>query len=225
MIADGKLLPRAREAGAPAPVPDAIFAALEVRDIFTAALSSWVDEGTLDVVHAVRELAAVRPLQTIPRLPRRTLRRGAQLLLDRSASIAPFAADVRSLEGELRCLLGSGQLERLFFSRCPLRGVRDGMRGHRRSWRPPPRGVPLLIASDFGLSGDPLDDDRASAAEWRRFALEARGDDRVCVGLVPFARERWPATLTDLITFVHWSEHTVALAVDRALRDAKRRHR
>lgn len=224
LVAPGELLSRADEASEPA-APEPIFGALEARNIFGAALSSWVEEGALDVPRVVAALAAGRPLRTIARLPVRTLRHGVQLLLDRSSSMAPYAADVRMLEAELGNLLGQALIERLYFWSCPSRGVRDGQRTGRRAWRAPARGVPLLIASDFGLGGDPFDTTRARVSEWHRFATSVRADGHRCIGLVPFARSRWPTELSEVITFVHWSEHTVASSVDFALREVGRRHR
>jgi hypothetical protein len=218
--ASGEPLPRASASTASA-APAPIFAPLQARGIYTAALSTWVREGDPDVTLAIRERGAGRPLRAIPLVPRRTLRRGVQLLLDDGPAMAPFVADVRRLDESLAALFGDGQIERLFFWRCPTRGVRAGLRSRSRPWRPPPRGVPVLVASEFGIALA-ADEDAAPPAEWLRFAREVKAEGHRVVGLVPFAPERWPADLADAVTFVHWSEQTIAGAVHRATREAQR---
>ena len=220
----GAALPPASKASEPAPLP-AIFPPLEGRGIYTAALSTRVPEGEPDLDHAVNELAHYRPLRELPRLPLRTLRRGVQLLLDTGPSMAPYAADVHALADELATLLSGAQLERLYFMRCPRRGVRESLRARGRTWPVPPRGMPVLAVSDFGIADNVDDEDAASVEEWRRFADEVRAEGHPLIGHVPFAASRWPAALTDVITLIHWSERTIASSVDRALREAQRRFR
>jgi len=220
----GNALAPAREAGAPLPPPP-IFASLQWRGIYTAALSTWVEEGEVDLDRAVEQLASAQPLHVIPRVPLRTLRRGVQLLLDRGPNMAPFATDVAGLEEQLGRILSGSQLERQFFMHCPSRGVRDSLRVRLSAWRSPPRGVPVLVASDFGIGGSPFDEDTSSIEEWRRFALEVQSEGHTLVGLIPFPLDRWPAALAEVVTFVFWSEHTIAGTVDRALREAQRRCR
>jgi hypothetical protein len=209
-------------AAATAPPPPPILAPVEARGIYTAALATWVREGDPDAGAAIRERAAGRPFREIPRTPLRTLRRGVQLLLDVGPSMAPFVSDVSSLERSLALLFGDGQIERLFFARCPTRQVRSGRRAPRRTWRAPSRGVPLLVVSDFGIVRPSQDDEAATPAEWRRFADAVRAEGHRIVGLVPFAPARWPPAVTEAVTLVHWSEHTIAGAVHRAVRESQR---
>jgi hypothetical protein len=218
--APGPTLPRAREA-LPAPPPPPIFAALRARGIYTATLSTWVREGDLDVEGAIAERASGQPLAAIPRLPLPTLRRGVQLLLDLGPAMAPFLADVRHLEVELATLFGEGQIQRLYFSRCPTRKVREEQRAPRKAWQAPPRGVPVLVASEFGIAGGTADEEAASVAEWARFVQDVRAEGHRLVGLVPFGPARWPPALAESMTFVHWSEHTTAASVHRAVREAQ----
>jgi hypothetical protein len=222
--AAGPRLARAGEAG-PVPPPPPIFAPLRARAIYTSALSTWVQEGELDVDRAVAERAAGRPLASIPRAPLPTLRRGVQLLLDLGPAMAPFLADVRRLEDELGALFAGGQVQRLYFSRCPTRRVRETKRSPRRPWRAPPRGTPVLVASDFGIVGGSQDDEAAPVAEWARFVQDVRAEGHRLVGLVPFGPARWPEALAEGMTFVHWSEHTIAASVHRAVREAQRSRR
>jgi hypothetical protein len=209
-------------AAATAPPPPPILAPLEARGIYTAALATWVREGDPDAGAAIRERAAGRPFREIPRIPLRTLRRGVQLLLDVGPSMAPFVSDVSALERSLALLFGDGQIERLFFARCPTRQVRSGRRAPRRTWRAPARGVPLLVVSDFGIVRPSQDGDAATPAEWRRFADAVRAEGHRIVGLVPFAPARWPSAVAEAVTLVHWSEHTIAGAVHRAVRESQR---
>ena len=218
----GAALPRAREAGSPAPLPG-ILGRLEGRGIYTAALSTWVDEGEPDLDRAVNELANYRPLRQLPRLPLRTLRRGVQLLLDTGPSMAPYAMDVHALDDELGTLLSGSQMERWYFMRCPIRGVRESLRSRARVWPSPPRGMPVLAVSDFGIADNLNDEDAASVAEWRRFAGEVRAEGHPLIGLVPFEPRRWPEPLASAITLIHWSERTIAASVERVVREAQRR--
>jgi hypothetical protein len=218
----GPALPRAREAGKPAPLPG-ILPPLEGRGIYTAALSTRVDEGEPDLDRAVNELANYRPLRELPRLPLRTLRRGVQVLLDTGPSMAPYAADVHGLADDLATLLSGSQMELWYFMRCPARGVREGLRSRGRAWPVPPRGMPVLAVSDFGIADNLDDEEAATIAEWRRFAADVRAEGHLLIGLVPFSPGRWPEALAEEITLIHWSERTIAASVDRAVREAQRR--
>src|SRR6478609_8769549 len=214
-------LPRASEATR-APALPSLFAPLEARGICTAALVTWVEEGELDVQRAVDELARSCSLGAIPRVSLRTLRRGVQLLLDRGPNMEPFARDVDAIERALEALVGASLLESFGFSRCPSRGVRSNQSAELAPWQPPPRGMPVLVVSDFGVSGSPLDDARAGSDEWQRFAAAVRGENHQLIGLTPFAPSRWPVALNDLVRFVHWSERTSASAVNRSAREGRR---
>jgi hypothetical protein len=219
----GNALAQARRVDLPPPAP--IFALNEQRGIYVAALSTWVEEGDVDTDTAVRILAEGRSLTTVPRVPMRTLRRGVQLLIDRGPGMEPFAADAQGLERSVGRLMGANEVERFYFHRCPRRGVRETATSPRIAWRPPPRDMPLLVVSDFGIATEEVDADIASIDEWIRFAREVRGEGHALVGLLPFEPSRWPSALVEAITLVQWSERTSAGTVASAVRVAHRRTR
>jgi len=213
---------RAREATR-AMQPPPIFQPTLSRAIFSAALATWVEEGEFDLPRVVHAVAYLHPLRVIPRTMLRTLRRGVHLLLDTGPGMEPFEDDLARFEVDLTSLLSSGQVERFYFSQCPGRGVRHALQTRRLRWRAPPRGMPVLILSDFGLSGSPFDEDRASVVEWQRFIREVHADGHPVVGLTPVRPSRWPVGLAEALTLIHWAERTAASTVDRTVRTAQRR--
>jgi hypothetical protein len=203
--------------------PPPIFSVRHARALLSGVLSTLHDGSEIDTVRASAQMTRHLHLQSIPYRPVPSLRRGAQLLVDQSRSMAPFRADIEQVLTDLERLLGRGHLEVLHFKSAPSNGPRRGVwakdAGGRRPWRSPGRGVPVLVISDVTMS-PPLDDDAATADEWTQFAYDVRAAMCRLVALVPYPPDRWPAALTRLIAFVPWTESTTARQVMRALREA-----
>ena len=218
----GESMDPASDSG-PAPPTPALFGRVVRRGILSAALSTLVPEGDLDMRRILRILGDGRPLEQLPRLARATMRRGVQVLLDRSVPMDPFQQDQRDLVEALDDILADDRLEVLCFAACPVRGVGSGARSTWRAWKPPPQGIPILAVTDLGIGGPMFDEDRPSPGEWLRFALRARIGGHRLISLVPYEATRWPPTLARVMSIIHWSERTTAGQVRRAICDARRR--
>jgi hypothetical protein len=158
-----------------------------------------------------------------------TLRRGAQVLVDRAEPLDPLRDDIRQVLGDIQRLFGRGHIDVQYFARCPSarnanrRGVSTTPRSRPVAWRAPGRGVPILLVSDFTISTVVDDEtDFATIEEWQEFARDVLAAGCYPVGLVPYSPSRWPPALARFITFVHWSERTTARQVMRALRETRR---
>jgi hypothetical protein len=201
----------------------ALFDRLSRRGILSAALATLVPEGDLDLETILEIVGQGRSLHRLPRLPAPTLRGGAQVLVDLSTAMDPFAEDQRQIVNALDDILTDERLHVLYFAGCPSRGVGTGARDGWAPWTPPPRGVPVVTLTDLGIGGPDLDEDRAAPAEWLRFAQRVRADGHVLIALVPYEASRWPAALAREMVLIHWSERTTVGAIRRTMRHAWRR--
>ena len=210
-------------------LPPPLFAPSHVRGILSAMFATFHDGPEIDVDRAAAQIGEGRRLERIPYVPVPTLRRGAQVLIDRAETMNPLRDDISQLLGDLVRLFGHGHLEVLYFAHCPSarnprhRGVSATPASRPFAWRPPGRGVPVLIVSDFTLCPASRDEvDYASGDEWQEFIGDVLAANCHPVGLVPYAPGRWPPALAAMLTFVHWSERTTARQVMRALRETRR---
>jgi hypothetical protein len=204
------------------PLP--LFGRLWQRGILSAALATHVAEGDFDFDRIFDIVSERRMLEELPRLPVPTLRRGVQLLLDRAPGMDPFLLDQDALVRALDDILSDDRLEVLYFAGCPSRGAGPGTRSNWQKWKPPLPGVPVLIVSNFGIGGPPLDEERASTGEWLEFIRRARAAGPRLVGLVPYHALRWPPAIARALTLLHWSERTTVGEVRRAQRDTRRKY-
>src|SRR5206468_10029090 len=63
------------------------------RGVLAAANETTVSDGPIDVERMVERAARVEPVVTVPRLPRPSLHRGVQLLVDIGEGMQPFRRD------------------------------------------------------------------------------------------------------------------------------------
>jgi hypothetical protein len=209
--------------------PPPLFSGGHVRAILSAMFARLDDGSEVDIERATLRLAQTGRLDSIPFVPVPTLRRGAQVLVDRTEALDPLRDDLRQLLLDIERLFGRGHIEVLSFTHCPSardaarRGVADSPRSRPFAWRAPVRGMPILMVSDFTLAPIVDDDaDVASVGEWQEFARDVRAAGCHPIGLVPYAPSRWPPALASFITFVHWSERTTARQLMRVLRETWR---
>jgi hypothetical protein len=219
-----KTLDTESEPSSVAPTPP-LFRRVVRRGILAATLSTLVPEGDLDTDRILRTICDGQPIERLPRLPRATMRRGVQVLLERSPSMDPFRQDQCDLVKALTDILTADRLEVLYFAASPFRGVGSGARSTWREWKPPPRGTPILAVTDLGIGGPMIEEDRPSPGEWLRFARRAEIAEHLLIALVPYEVVRWPPTLARAMPIIHWSERTTAGQIRRAIRDAERRLR
>jgi hypothetical protein len=211
--------------GGPPPPTPALFGRVVRRGILSAVVSTLVPEGDFDLARIMHTLVARRPLARLPRLPIPTLRRGIQILIDRADAMSPFRQDQDDLIVALDDILADDRFEVLYFIGAPLRNVGAGPRSAWQAWKAPAAPTPILVVTDLGIGGSPLDEDRPQQAEWLRFEAAARNHGNLVVALVPYEALRWPPALLRVMSIVHWSERTTVGEIRRAIRDAWRRLR
>jgi hypothetical protein len=184
------------------------------RGILSAAVATESGDGPIDLELLVDRIARRAHLDEIPREPVPTLRRGLQLLVDMSEALMPFSRDQDWLRATLEKLVPADRLEMLFFAGCPGRGAGTGLRSEWTGYRYPSRpGTVILLLTDLGIGRPLFSTERADAAEWREFALGARRAGCPLVALTPYASQRWPAGLEDVMKIIEWDRRTNATRV------------
>jgi hypothetical protein len=201
--------------GAPPREPEPLFNPATVRALLSAALSTLVADGPVDVTTLVRSVAAGRVLRALPRRPRRAIRHGVQLLVDRGDGMLPFRADVRQLTGRVRAVAGSTRVSVLGFEGTPLRGTGTGS---RRTWTPYERRLPApgtVVAAITDLGMGELGCRAAPPGEWLATARLLRRNGSVLRAFVPYPAERVPGVLLREIRVIEWDRTTAAGAVHK----------
>jgi hypothetical protein len=89
------------------------------RAVLSEAASTRTSDGPVDIDRLMHNMAARLPIRIIPRLPVLTLYRGAQILVDRSASMQPFQADADDLAMRLKRVAPQGATQLLYFDEDP----------------------------------------------------------------------------------------------------------
>jgi hypothetical protein len=193
-----------------------LFAAHQARAIVAAAVATRRHDGDVDVARALEDVTRRRPLRRLPRVPRASLQAGCQILVDYSRAMEPYAADREALVHALRTTVGEPRVSVYAFRGPPL-GTSRGGRPDPDAWRPPPRGTPIVIVSDLGIGGPPLDRHRTTRQDWLALATRARRARCPLVAFVPFGPKRWDPVLARHITHVHWDRPTSVGVVRRAI--------
>ncbi|MEV6398685.1 hypothetical protein AB0M39_28560 [Streptomyces sp. NPDC051907] len=173
------------------------------RGVMFAAVSTLVESRELDQRTLLRKVARQEALRTVPRRQRFSTRRGAQLLLDHGAGMAPFQDDRTWLHELVGSIAGRDRVEALRFRGSPSRGVvrRDPL--DREAYQPPLPGTPVILFSDLGLTRPPFAGRSiAGSEEWRLFidAVVHSGCPLVCV--TPYASAEYPAALRKMVAFI-----------------------
>jgi len=209
------------------PVPERAAAAVtpagQARATFGPLAAMPGPAATIDLDALVAAIGSGLPLTRLPRGIEWSLRRGAQLLIDRGPALMPLTDDVHAIERQLLSVVGPSKLSIHYFVACPERGTRTRFERRPTAWRPPPPGTPTIVLSDLGCAGPRGDLDGARPREWLRFAARAEQAGVALVALVPYPIQRvWPL-LAGALTIVPWSERLTAAAVQRILRDSRSR--
>jgi hypothetical protein len=182
------------------------------RGILSKALATTSADGPLDIERATEMLARHERLERLPTLSEWTLRRGVQLLLDKSAAMMPFMRDQAWLLGEIRDVIGADRMRVLRFTGSPARGAGVGLKSPP-PYEPPPPGTPIVLLTDLGISRPPLAADWADEDEWVEFAELAGHAQCPLVAFVPYKPDRWPQRLAQALTIVQWGRATTAATV------------
>jgi hypothetical protein len=203
----------AGQAAEPAHVP--LFSRNSVAAITAELVGRYVDDGPVDVAATVALLSRALAVHSFPRQRRRSLRFGAQILVDRGDSMRPFARDQDDMVRQLQ--RSAGNVEIWYFRAAPQRAMRMPF-GKSQPYRPPSHGTPVLLLTDFGAVSQLNCRPTATRREWSDFLTSLRQHGARPVGLVPYPRSRWPAWLASELPLVSWDRRTTAGAVSAALR-------
>lgn len=197
-----------------APPPfEPLFLPRLTRGILSAALSTISGDGPPDIEGIVEILASGEYIRQLPKLPQLTLRRGVQLLVDKSDSMVPFTRDQVWMQDEILRVVGKDKVNILRFVGCPLWGAGTGYRKTWTTYRPPPPGTVVLLLSDLGISRPMFSTNVASLSEWLDFASRVRRSFCPLVAFVPYSPSRWPRHLINVLTMVQWDRWTTASTV------------
>ena len=177
------------------------------RAILSASLSTDVAVG-VDVQRAVGIIARREPFDHLPVRTIRTVRRGVQLLVDKSVGMAPYLRDQSWLSEWIIRVVGRQRVEIASFTGVPQRGLHRGLR-RLRAYRPPPSGTPIVVLTDLGIAY-PLLDNAAGPADWLAFASLARHAGCPVTAFVPYPSARWPPGLDRIMTILQWDRQLTA---------------
>ena len=181
------------------------------RAILAASLSTEIVTG-IDVEKALVVIARHEPFDRLPLRTIRSLRRGVQLLVDKSAGMAPYFRDQAWLAAWIARVVGPHRMELASFAGVPQRGLHRGLR-RMRPYQLPPRRTPIVLLTDLGIARPPSLDNAAGTAEWLTFASMARHAGCPVIAFVPYPRERWPRSLRGAMHILRWDRQ---LTADRA---------
>lgn len=195
-------------ASPPPRLPRPLLGSVQRRSILSLALAVEVPDGPIDVDRAVRTLAAGQPLLRLPRRPRRSLRYGLEVLVDRAPWLEPWFLDQTQTVAYLRSLFPAGRLRVK-----PCRGSpaeRKPRLPRLRSARPAPEDPrsPVLALSDLGSGYRHLGEPPPDALAWVRHQRALAQSGRPFLALVPGERIRWRPPAGASVPALVWSERT-----------------
>jgi hypothetical protein len=204
----------------PRPPLTPLLRASSTRAILSASLSTETATG-VDIRRAVGIIVRREPFDRLPLKMIRSVRRGAQLLLDKSAGMSPFFRDQAWLSEWIARVVGRQRIEIASFAGVPQHGLHRGLK-RIRAYRPPPRGTPVVLLTDLGIAQAPSLDNVAGPAEWLAFAALARRAGCPLIAFVPYPSERWSAALQRAMTILRWDRHLTAGGAAKRVASARR---
>ena len=181
--------------------------------VLAATVRTWGPGSRIDERRAVAELARGRPIREFPRQPRLSMYRGVHVLVDLGEALEPYGRDQEYVVDLVQRVAGREATTVGSFENCPSRGVR------MRPRYVTVRGRPVLVLTDLGLGGPPVQPARAPAAEWYRYARGAARAGSPVIALVPYPLDGAHRTLIRRIAVVSWDRASVS-AVQQARRRA-----
>jgi hypothetical protein len=176
--------------------------------ILQTVLSRVIEGGELDIEALVETLARGRPVSELPRRRVRTLRFGVDILCDLGQGMEPFERDQIELVESARRLAGAERVRVTYFADAPLRGAGSGPRWTWEPYRPPNRGMRVIVLSDLGIGGPTLNHRRSRREEWRDFVECVHQHDCDVIGLVPYPPHRWTTGACSLFPLLAWDRLT-----------------
>lgn len=189
---------------------ETLFTELTSRHIVSAALVTLRGGRQIDIPRLVSAVARRETVRALPRLTEPTLDRGCQLLLDYSATMIPFWADLKELITQVGDVVGPASTRVYSFDTRPTEAVIWTPEGKREPWSPD--GRPVLAASDLGIR----DDGSGSIARvepdrtWNALAERCADSGSPLLVLIPWPQAWWPMALAGEPELIHWSPGTTA---------------
>lgn len=184
--------------------PRPLLGRLQRRSILSYALAVPVPEGPLDIPRIVRAAGRGHPLRDLPRKPRRTLRFGVELLVDRARWMEPFFTEQDGLLDYLETLLPADRLAVRYIEGVP--GAEAGLASTRLPGSTQRQS--LLALTDLGIGYRFQSIRPPDPANWLKLARKVSQAGRRFVALVPYTSARWPAGLAGRLPILPWSERT-----------------
>jgi hypothetical protein len=189
------------------------------RQVLASVLATSRVDGPIDEPAVVDCVARGWPVDPVPRLTRRSLSRGAQILVDVGEGMQPFIRDAWHLVDEIEAVTGSSNIETLSFADAPTRGAGAGPVWTWSAYEPPDPHRPVVAVTDLGIGGPVSRPERCRESEWLALASRLLSAGSRLIAFVPYPRERWRPRLAKAMTIVEWDRSTTVAAV-HALRDA-----
>jgi hypothetical protein len=192
----------------PSPPVAPLFRPRWTRHLISGALSTSGDSGSIDFERLCEAMARMQPVVRLPCHPLPTLKRGVQVLVDQGEGMQPFIEDQEQM---LRCIVrvvGKDKATVMGFAGSPLRGAGESSRWEWREYRPPGQGTPVLLMTDLGIRQSTRWSEWADEAEWLAFARTLNRSGNPLAALVPYGRDRWPASLRTAVKIIHWDQRT-----------------
>ncbi len=198
-----------------------LFSNRKVRPILSEAIAQPTTGRDLDIPRLIDLSVHKKPLRTIPRTPRKTVRNGCQLLLDFSEPLMPWWTDMRELMEQFNQLLGD-QLCRVYeFEGDPATATHWSENSGDTIWRPI-TNIPVVVATDLGVTRAPTFDLRPTAETWRQMAERCRRHQAPLIALVPVHPDRWHKGLPQWMRLIHWNPATTAAEIKHIHLDTDR---
>jgi hypothetical protein len=187
------------------------------RAILSGALATPSKSGPLHLSRVIDLLSQAKVIQELPYLPIPTLAHGVQLLIDSAEALQPFAMDQAELRTALLGVVGRDRTQVLYFEGSPLWGISSGSKESWTNYKTPTPGTPVVALTDLGIGRPPYVAGLAGISDWREFAQTLRRASCPLVALVPYPPQRWPMSLSKLMTILQWDRTTTVAVVRRTV--------
>lgn len=196
------------------PLPfEPLFVPSWTRAILSTCLATTSEDGPFDIDRIVKTLAQGHAVHRLYRRPWPTLRRGVQVLIDRSEALMPFSRDQDWLKDEIVRVVGVDLVDVQQFIGCPRQDRTLSSATRDFPYRRPMPGTVVLLLTDLGIGQPMFAPDKADLAEWEAFASETQRLGCPLVAFVPYSPARCPRSLRSMIMVIQWDRMTTATTV------------